>query len=196
MLSCDFVTLSLTTLKWLSSLPILMQESFWWWQCSDRYVTSILPPPPPPPTPSPRPSIISFEVSVHVKHHVYFMDNHSSQSNPAFWHPPLTMEGRRRDGRRTRLQEAVTVGVWRQDPAAGGRMQQLTLSLTPKPARGSIMKGVDARWLGADRGLKTAGPAPLAVEQASTTRVKQPPQTGGVHRTTPECHKCELRPLA
>ena len=28
-----FVTLSLTvnkTLKWLSSLPILMQESFWW----------------------------------------------------------------------------------------------------------------------------------------------------------------------
>ena len=23
-------------LKWLSSLPILMQESFWWWQCSDR----------------------------------------------------------------------------------------------------------------------------------------------------------------
>ena len=24
------------TLKWLSSLPILMQGSFWWWQCSDR----------------------------------------------------------------------------------------------------------------------------------------------------------------
>ena len=34
------VTLPLTindTLKWLSSLPILMQVSFWWWQCSDRY---------------------------------------------------------------------------------------------------------------------------------------------------------------
>ena len=42
------VTLLLTineTLKWLSSLPILMQESFWWWQCSDRY-TSVIPPPP------------------------------------------------------------------------------------------------------------------------------------------------------
>ena len=44
------VTLSLTvneTLKWLSSLPILMQESFWWWQCSDRYITYLFPPPPP-----------------------------------------------------------------------------------------------------------------------------------------------------
>ena len=33
------VTLSLTfneTLKWLSLLPILMLESFWWWQCSNR----------------------------------------------------------------------------------------------------------------------------------------------------------------
>ena len=31
----SLVTLSLTineTIKWLSSLPILMQESFWWWQ--------------------------------------------------------------------------------------------------------------------------------------------------------------------
>ena len=35
----SLVTLSLTineTLKWLSLLPILMQESFWWWQCSDQ----------------------------------------------------------------------------------------------------------------------------------------------------------------
>ena len=35
------VTLSLTineTLKWLSSLPVLIQESFWWWQCCDRYI--------------------------------------------------------------------------------------------------------------------------------------------------------------
>ena len=38
------VTLSLTvneTLKWLSSLPSLMQELFWWWQCSDRYIISL-----------------------------------------------------------------------------------------------------------------------------------------------------------
>ena len=34
-LSCDFVPHSCETLKWLSSLPSLMQESFWWWQCSD-----------------------------------------------------------------------------------------------------------------------------------------------------------------
>ena len=25
----------------VSSLPILMQESFWWWQCSDRYIISL-----------------------------------------------------------------------------------------------------------------------------------------------------------
>ena len=39
-------TLSLTineTLKWLSSLPILMQKSFWWRQCSDRYIISLSP---------------------------------------------------------------------------------------------------------------------------------------------------------
>ena len=44
------VTLSLTineTLKWLSSLPILMQKSFWWWQCSDRYIYTLPLPPPP-----------------------------------------------------------------------------------------------------------------------------------------------------
>ena len=46
------------TLKWLSSLPILMQESFWWWQCIDRYIISLFPhlhnpfPPPPPFSPS------------------------------------------------------------------------------------------------------------------------------------------------
>ena len=40
------VTLSLTineTLKGLSSLPVLMQESFWWWQCSYRYIISLCP---------------------------------------------------------------------------------------------------------------------------------------------------------
>ena len=45
-------TLSVTdqlneTLTWLSSLPILMQESFWWWQRSDRYIISLPFPPPP-----------------------------------------------------------------------------------------------------------------------------------------------------
>ena len=40
------VALSLTineTLKWLPSLPTLMQKSFWWWQFSDRYIISLFP---------------------------------------------------------------------------------------------------------------------------------------------------------
>ena len=45
-----------------------MQESFWWWQCSDRHIIS-------PPSPNLRtpfsPSLISLMVSVDVKHHVY-----------------------------------------------------------------------------------------------------------------------------
>ena len=67
------MTLSLTineTLKWLSSLPILMQQSFWWWQCSDRYIISLFPPSIPPPF---SPSLISLVVFVDVKHHVYFL---------------------------------------------------------------------------------------------------------------------------
>ena len=43
-----FMTLFLTiteTLKWLSSLPTLMQESFWWWQCNVRYSLPLPPPP-------------------------------------------------------------------------------------------------------------------------------------------------------
>ena len=64
------VTLSLTineTLKWLSSLPILMQESFWWWQCSDRYIISLFPH-----LHNPFPSsLISLAVFVDVKHYVY-----------------------------------------------------------------------------------------------------------------------------
>ena len=50
------VTLSITTnetFKWLSSLPILMQGSFWWWQWSDRYIISLSPPPPTSIPPSP-----------------------------------------------------------------------------------------------------------------------------------------------
>ena len=38
------VTSSLTInekLKCLSSLPISMQESLWWWQCNDRYMFSL-----------------------------------------------------------------------------------------------------------------------------------------------------------
>ena len=58
------VTLSFTineTSIWLSSLPILMQESFWWWRCSDSYIISLFP--------YLRPSLISLVVSVDVKHH-------------------------------------------------------------------------------------------------------------------------------
>ena len=69
------VTLSLTiheSLKRLSSLPILMQESFWWWQCSDRYITSLFPHLHTP-FPSFSPSLISLMVSVDVKHHVYLL---------------------------------------------------------------------------------------------------------------------------
>ena len=62
------MTLSLAinqTMKWLSSLPILMQESFWWWQCSDRYIISLSPL---------SPSLINLiVVSVDVKHHVYLL---------------------------------------------------------------------------------------------------------------------------
>ena len=59
-------------LNWLSSLPILMQKSFWWWQCSDRYIISLSPHLH---TPFPPfcPSLISLMVSVDVKHHVYLL---------------------------------------------------------------------------------------------------------------------------
>ena len=70
------MTLSLTVmkhLKWLSSLPILMQKSFRWGQPrSDRYIVSLFPhlhtsfPPF-------SPSLISLMVSVDVKHHVYLL---------------------------------------------------------------------------------------------------------------------------
>ena len=67
------------TLKWLSSLPILMQKSFWWWQCSDRYIISLSPHfhttfPPPPLLPVPNKP---YGVSVDVKHHVYLLNLHT-----------------------------------------------------------------------------------------------------------------------
>ena len=73
--SCDFVPHNYETLTWLSSLPILMQKSFRWWRCSDRYMvflSSHLRTPSPPFTPLP-PSLISLMVSVDVKHHVYLL---------------------------------------------------------------------------------------------------------------------------
>ena len=64
-LSCDFVPHNYETLKWLSSLP------------THRYIISLsLPPPsilPAPPPPPPSPCLISFMVSVDVKHHVYLL---------------------------------------------------------------------------------------------------------------------------
>ena len=57
----------------MKSLPILMQESFWWWQCSDRCIISFFPhlhTPSPPPF---SPSLINLMVSVDVKHHVYLL---------------------------------------------------------------------------------------------------------------------------
>ena len=70
-LSCVFVIHYYETLKWLSSLPILMQELFWWWQCSDRHMISLFPHLH---TPFPfSPSPISLMVSVDVKHPVYLL---------------------------------------------------------------------------------------------------------------------------
>ena len=49
-----------------------MQKSFWWWQCSDRYIISLFPYLRSP-FPLFSPSLISRTVSVHVKHHVYLL---------------------------------------------------------------------------------------------------------------------------
>ena len=66
------MTLSLIineTLKWLSSLPILTQESFWLWQCSDRCIISVFPHLH---THFPVPKKPYSLLFVDVKHHVYF----------------------------------------------------------------------------------------------------------------------------
>ena len=68
-LSCDFVPHNYETFKWLSSLPILMQESFWWRQCSDRYIISLIPRLHTPFLPVPNKPYGFF---VDVKHHIYF----------------------------------------------------------------------------------------------------------------------------
>ena len=51
-----------------------MQESFWWWQCSDRYIISLFPHFPPF-----FPSLISLTVSVDVEHHVYLLTSVSQR---------------------------------------------------------------------------------------------------------------------
>ena len=65
----DFALTINETLNWHSSLPILMQETFWWRQCSDRYIISLSPLPLHTPS-APSPSLISLMVFVDVIHHV------------------------------------------------------------------------------------------------------------------------------
>ena len=82
------VTLSLATnktLKCLSLLPILMQESFWWWQCSDRYIISLSPHLHTPFPPFSL-SLISHTVSADIKHHVYLLSlfRHLMTSNARY----------------------------------------------------------------------------------------------------------------
>ena len=66
---CPSLPTETLILKWLSSLPILMQASFWWWQCSDRYIISLSPHLHTPFSLS----LINFMVSVDVKYHVYLL---------------------------------------------------------------------------------------------------------------------------
>ena len=76
----DFVPHNYKTLKWLPSLPTLMQKSFWWWQCNDRYR------PLPPPNPPPSHPHISLMVSMDVKHHVYLLTYYwDCQNSGAMW---------------------------------------------------------------------------------------------------------------
>ena len=44
-LSCGCVFTVNETIKWLTPTPILIQRSFWWWQCSFRYSIRLSPSP-------------------------------------------------------------------------------------------------------------------------------------------------------
>ena len=67
-----------------------MQKSFWWWQCSDRYIYSPSSPHLHIPFPPFSPSLISLTVSVDVKHNVYL--RRAMSSCPL--HPMLRPSGR------------------------------------------------------------------------------------------------------
>ena len=61
-----------------------MQESFWWWQCSNRYIISLfthLHTPSPPPPPHLPMSLISLVVCVDVKHHLYLLSTTPTTKN-------------------------------------------------------------------------------------------------------------------
>ena len=64
-----YPSLPTETLKRLSSLPTLMQKSFWWWQCSNRHIISLSPHLHTPFSPS----LTSLMVSVDAKHHIYLL---------------------------------------------------------------------------------------------------------------------------
>ena len=66
------------TLKWLSSLPVLKQETFCFWQRSDRYIISLFPHLHIPFLPF-SPSLKSLMVSVDVKHHVYLLRRNTTR---------------------------------------------------------------------------------------------------------------------
>ena len=80
-LACDLVPHNYETVKWLSLLPTLMQESFRCWQCSDRYIISLSPHLHTPFTPF-SPSLISLVVSVDVK----MMMSWCLMSSDVIWH--------------------------------------------------------------------------------------------------------------
>jgi len=113
------LTLSITiaeTLKRLSSLPILMQVSFRWWQCTDRYYNLPLPHLH---TPTPfSPSLISLVVSADVKHGVYLYSRQRHKQD-------APRKPRRQQGTRTRR---VT-----QTPLQCRAGQQSMASTTPTP---------------------------------------------------------------
>ena len=81
-----------------------MQESFWWRQCSNRYIISLFPHLHIPPPFSL--SLISLMVSVDVKHHVYFW----VLKFPWKCRPTAAGHGKRR---RELVREGVRVGGWR-----------------------------------------------------------------------------------